>query len=67
MHTRYMYIIHTVYNFSADNMAVRELLSVANFFHAALEQARKGEDTNESSVFYGLNSQVYCKHKLFVI
>ena len=52
-------------NFLADNMAVRELLSVANFFHSALEQARKGEDTNESSVFYGLNSQVYCKLNLF--
>ena len=46
-------------------MAVRELLSIANFFHSALELARKGEDTNESSVFYGLNSQVM--HSIFFL
>ena len=43
--------------FLADNIAVRELLIVANFFYEALQLARKGGDNNEPSL-YGIDGQV---------
>jgi hypothetical protein len=43
--------------FLADNIAVRELLIVANFFYEALQLARKGGDNNEPSL-YGIGGQV---------
>ncbi|XP_046436756.1 clusterin-associated protein 1-like isoform X2 [Daphnia pulex] len=42
--------------YQADNIAVRELLNVANFFYEALQLARKGGDNNEPSL-YGFGGQ----------
>jgi hypothetical protein len=50
-------VIFNDYLYLADNIAVRELLNVANFFYEALQLARKGGDNNEPSL-YGFGGQV---------